>query len=175
MILFMNIDDQNPRIHCENLLGSVAEVHVHIHHGDPVEPQPPRLVDPHCHVVEEAEAHGLAGLGVVAGGAYPGEYPLLGAGDDPPHPIDHRTGRPQRRVDALGRGDAQAGTACRPQEVEQWSLTTLREKLVKIGARIVRHGRYVVFQLAEVDVPRSLFAEILRRIDRLRGSPVPTP
>ena len=41
-----------------------------------------------------------------------------------------------------------------PQEVEQWSLTTLREKLVKIGARIVRHGRYVVFQLAEVAVPR---------------------
>jgi Transposase DDE domain group 1 len=61
-----------------------------------------------------------------------------------------------------------------PQEVEQWSLTTLREKLVKIGARIVRHGRYVVFQLAEVPVPRWLFAEILRRIDRLRGSPVPT-
>ena len=40
-----------------------------------------------------------------------------------------------------------------PKEVEQWSLTTLREKLVKIGARIVRHGRYVVFQLAEVAVP----------------------
>jgi hypothetical protein len=37
-----------------------------------------------------------------------------------------------------------------PNEVAQWSLSTLREKLVKIGARIVRHGRYVVFQLAEV-------------------------
>jgi hypothetical protein len=49
----------------------------------------------------------------------------------------------------------------------------LREKLVKIGARIVRHGRYIVFQLAEVAVSRALFAEILRRIDRLRGSPVP--
>jgi hypothetical protein len=49
--------------------------------------------------------------------------------------------------------------------VAQWSLTTLREKLVKIGARIVRHGRDVIFQLA---VPRALFAEILRRIDRLR-------
>ena len=60
-----------------------------------------------------------------------------------------------------------------PQEVEQWSLTTLREKLVKIGARIVRHGRYVIFQLAEVAVPRSLFVEILRRIGRLRGSPMP--
>jgi hypothetical protein len=31
---------------------------------------------------------------------------------------------------------------------------TLREKLVKIGARIVRHGRYVVFQLVEV-APRA--------------------
>ena len=60
-----------------------------------------------------------------------------------------------------------------PKVVEQWSLTTLREKLVKIGARIVRHGRYVVFQLAEVAVPRSLFIEILRRIGRLRGSPMP--
>jgi hypothetical protein len=58
-------------------------------------------------------------------------------------------------------------------EVARWSLTTLREKLVKIGARIVRHGRYIVFQLAEVAVPRSLFAAILRRIDRLRGPPVP--
>jgi hypothetical protein len=61
-----------------------------------------------------------------------------------------------------------------PNEVAQWSLTTLREKLVKIGARIVRHGRYVAFQLAEVAVPRALFATILRRIDRLRGPPVAT-
>jgi hypothetical protein len=60
-----------------------------------------------------------------------------------------------------------------PREIEQWSLTTLREKLVKIGARIVRHGRYTVFQLAEVAVPRALFAEILRRIDRLRPRPPP--
>jgi hypothetical protein len=43
---------------------------------------------------------------------------------------------------------------------------------IEIGARIVRHGRYVVFRLAEVAVPRSLFAEILRRIGRLRGPPV---
>jgi hypothetical protein len=53
-------------------------------------------------------------------------------------------------------------------------LTTLPEKVVKIGARIVRHGRYVVFQLAEVAVPRALFAEILRRIDRLRSRPILT-
>jgi hypothetical protein len=42
-----------------------------------------------------------------------------------------------------------------PKEVEHWSLTTLREKLVKIGAKVVRHGRYVTFQLAEVSVPAS--------------------
>jgi hypothetical protein len=58
------------------------------------------------------------------------------------------------------------------REVAQWSLTTLRERLVKIGARIVRHGRYVVFQLAEVAVPRALFATILRLIERLRGPPM---
>ena len=63
-----------------------------------------------------------------------------------------------------------------PKDVAQWTLTTLREKLVKIGARIVRHGRYVVFQLAEVAVPRALFAAILCRIDRLRPrSPPPLP
>jgi hypothetical protein len=59
-----------------------------------------------------------------------------------------------------------------PDAVAQWSLTTLREKLVKIGARIVRHGRYMFFQLAEVAVPRALFAEILRRINQLRGPPM---
>lgn len=62
-----------------------------------------------------------------------------------------------------------------PDEVAQWSLTTLRDKLVKIGARIARHGCYVVFQLAEVAVPRALFAEILRRIVRLRPRSPPLP
>ena len=61
-----------------------------------------------------------------------------------------------------------------PPEVEHWSLTTLREKLVKIGAKMVRHGWYVTFQLAEVAIPRTLFADILRRIDRLRPKPLPT-
>jgi hypothetical protein len=59
--------------------------------------------------------------------------------------------------------------------VEHWSLTTLREKLVKIGAKVVAHGRYVTFQLAEVAVPRALFAEILRRIEQLRPRPPPFP
>ena len=64
-------------------------------------------------------------------------------------------------------------TLALPEEVEHWSLTTLREKLVKIGAKVVRHGRYVTFQLAEVAVPRDLFRKILRRIDDLRRKPVP--
>ena len=51
--------------------------------------------------------------------------------------------------------------------------TTLREKLVKIGAKVVRHGRYVTFQLAEVAVSKILFQKILALIDDLRRSPVP--
>ncbi len=49
-----------------------------------------------------------------------------------------------------------------PEGVEQRLLATLREKLVKIGAKVMRHGRYITFQLAEVAVPRELFREILR-------------
>ena len=63
-----------------------------------------------------------------------------------------------------------------PPGVSQWSLTTLREKLIKIGAKIVRHARYVTFQMAEVAIPRSLFREILGRIKRLRlKRPLPVP
>ena len=61
-----------------------------------------------------------------------------------------------------------------PTEVGHWSLTTLRGKLVKIGAKVVRHGRYVTFQLAEIAIPRRLFAEILQLIDSLRPKPAPT-
>ncbi len=60
-----------------------------------------------------------------------------------------------------------------PEAVEHWSLTTLREKLIKIGAKVVRHGRYTTFQLAEVAIPRNLFANILRLIDGLRPAPLP--
>ena len=44
-----------------------------------------------------------------------------------------------------------------PTAVKHRSLTTMRDKLVKIGVKIVRHARYVTFQLAEVAVPRDLF------------------
>lgn len=60
-------------------------------------------------------------------------------------------------------------TLALPREVEHWSLTTIREKLVKIGAKVVAHGRYVTFQMAEVAVPHDLFRGILELIDRLRG------
>ena len=60
-----------------------------------------------------------------------------------------------------------------PPFSQTWSLTTLREKLIKIGAKVVRHGRYITFQLAEVAIPRSLFANILRLIDGLRPAPLP--
>ncbi len=54
-----------------------------------------------------------------------------------------------------------------PRDVKHWSLTTLREKLVKIRAKVTRHSKYVTFQLAEVAVTRNLFAAILNRIERL--------
>jgi hypothetical protein len=65
-------------------------------------------------------------------------------------------------------------TLALPNEVQNWSLTTLREKLIKIGAKVVRHGRYITFQLAEVAVSRELFAEILGLIGRLRSVAHPT-
>jgi hypothetical protein len=49
----------------------------------------------------------------------------------------------------------------------------LKEKLIKIGAKVVSHGRYVAFQMAEVAIPRSLFAEILQLIGELRPPPDP--
>ena len=64
-------------------------------------------------------------------------------------------------------------TLALPETVSHWSLTSLREKLVKIGAKIVTHARYVNFQMAEVAVPSQLFAEILRLIDGRRPRPAP--
>jgi hypothetical protein len=62
-----------------------------------------------------------------------------------------------------------------PEDVEHRSLTSLREKLVKIGAKIVTNARYVIFQMAEVAVPRELFQEILRLIAELRSPPTGAP
>lgn len=62
-----------------------------------------------------------------------------------------------------------------PAPVKHWTLTTMREKLIKIGAKVVRHSKYVFFQMAEVAVPRKLFAAILDRIQRLRAVPAMAP
>ena len=50
-------------------------------------------------------------------------------------------------------------------------MTTPREKLINIGAKIVRHGRYVTFRMAEVAVPKDLFRKILLLIDEPRPPP----
>ena len=59
-------------------------------------------------------------------------------------------------------------TLALPPELERWSLTTIREKLIKIGGKVVAHARYTTFQMAEVAVPRVLFNRVLQMIDHLR-------
>ena len=61
-----------------------------------------------------------------------------------------------------------------PRSVKQWSLTTLRDKLIKIGAKVVSSARYITFQMAELAVPKYLSTAILRRIWRLM-LPLPAP
>lgn len=64
-------------------------------------------------------------------------------------------------------------TLALPKEAEHWSLITLQEKLVKIGAKVVTHGGYVTFQMAEMAVPTDLFRKTLRLIGDLRPRPDP--
>jgi hypothetical protein len=65
-------------------------------------------------------------------------------------------------------------TLATPEGIETWSLTSLRERLVKTGARLVRHARYAVFQFAEAALPRQVFAGIVALINGLRGPPAST-
>ncbi len=60
---------------------------------------------------------------------------------------------------------------CLPKAINDWSLRSLQVRLIKMGGRIVRHARQIIFQLAEVAVPRDLFAAILERISLLCLSP----
>ena len=55
-----------------------------------------------------------------------------------------------------------------PGRINHWSLRTLLAKLIKIGAKVVRHSRIVTFQMAEVAVSKEIWAELLSRIERLR-------
>ena len=66
-------------------------------------------------------------------------------------------------------------TLATPEPMSDWSLTTLKEKLIKIGAKVVSHGRYIVFQMAEVAIPQQMFQEILRLIAELRLLPPSAP
>ena len=58
-----------------------------------------------------------------------------------------------------------------PLSVKHWTLTTLRDKLIKIGGKMVRHARYVAFQLAEVAVPHPLYRTILDWIRQFAAIP----
>ena len=60
---------------------------------------------------------------------------------------------------------------CLPKAVKHWSLRSVQIKLIKIGARLVRHARRLVFQLAEVAVPRDVFRQVLERIGGLHAAP----
>ena len=58
-----------------------------------------------------------------------------------------------------------------PKRIERWSLTSLQQRLVKTGGRLVKHARYYWLFLAESHLTRRLFAAMLQRIWAL---PVPT-
>ena len=58
-----------------------------------------------------------------------------------------------------------------PEAIKRWFLTSIQTRLIKIGGRLVRHARRLVFQLAEVMVSRAMFAEMLERIGSLRFNP----
>jgi hypothetical protein len=58
-----------------------------------------------------------------------------------------------------------------PKAVKEWSLQSVQLKLIKTGARLVRHARHLVFQMAEVALPRDVWVAMLERIGRLRLVP----
>lgn len=62
------------------------------------------------------------------------------------------------------------GTAFCSEAVKE-ALTSLRERLIKTGSRLVRHARYAVFQMAEAALPQGIFAGILALINGMRGPP----
>ena len=53
-------------------------------------------------------------------------------------------------------------------KIKHWSLRSLLVKLIKIGAKVLRQSRCVIFQMAEVAIRKEIFAGILSRINRLR-------
>ena len=66
-------------------------------------------------------------------------------------------------------------TLATPEPTRDSTLMSLKEKPIKIGAKVVSHGRSIAFQMAEVAIPKKLFADILRLIAELRPPPDPVP
>jgi len=83
------------------------------------------------------------------------------------HDFDDNHVRLQLFVLAYNLGNIFRNSAL-PLPMKHWTMTTLREKVIKIGAKVVNHARYVIFQMAEVAVSQKMFAAILGRISRLR-------
>jgi len=54
-----------------------------------------------------------------------------------------------------------------PKKIENWSLTSLRQRLVKTGGRLVKHARYYWLLLAESHLTRRLFGSMLHRMEAL--------
>jgi hypothetical protein len=79
----------------------------------------------------------------------------------------------KREPDPRRAGDERLERPSTPEPIKDWSLTSLKDKLIKIGAKVVSHGRYVIFQMAEVAIARQMFQEILRLIAELRSQPPP--
>jgi hypothetical protein len=63
-------------------------------------------------------------------------------------------------------------TLATPEPIKEWMLTTLKEKLIRIGAKVAGQARYVASQMAEAAIPRDLFADIFRMFAELRLPPV---
>ena len=62
-----------------------------------------------------------------------------------------------------------------PLAIQSWSLTNLQQRLFKTGGRLIRHARYFILQLADSQLTERLFAQIIRRIERLAWIPAATP
>jgi hypothetical protein len=92
-------------------------------------------------------------------------------GGDDVRRLQRKSSRRQLQCGPLNLGSF-LRTLATPEPIKDWSLTSLKEKLIKIGAKVVSHGRYVAFQMAEVAIPRTLFADILRLIAELRPPPI---
>ncbi len=63
------------------------------------------------------------------------------------------------------------GRLALPESIKRWFLTSIQTRLIKIGGRLVRHVRRLVFQRTEVMVTRAMFGVMLESIGELRLAP----